>query len=124
MPNYLTAWFIPAGCFFFDNAVLVIHIEAANEGIENGRAAYAAKLRHIPVIADLFHDRRFPQLAVQRMDMHFFSDWITSAPRDEIQDFFGKRDDNAARQRQKSIGALARIVALERQAHLHDAERQ
>ena len=44
-----------------------------------------------------------------------------ACPDDQIENFTGKRDDNAARQRQKALAALAGVVALQRQPHLHDA---
>lgn len=40
------------------------------------------------------------------------------------QDFLGEGDDNAARQRQEAVGALAGIMGLEGQTNLHDTPAQ
>lgn len=41
--------------------------------------------------------------------------------RDQVQNLFGKGDDDAARKGEKAVAALAGIVGLERKSHLHDA---
>ena len=43
---------------------------------------------------------------------------------DQVEDFFGKSHDQAAAKRQKSLGTLGRVVALEREANLHNAPTQ
>src|SRR5699024_11041478 len=43
---------------------------------------------------------------------------------DQVQDLFGKGDDDTAGQRQEALAALAGIMALQRQAHLNDAPAQ
>ena len=43
---------------------------------------------------------------------------------DKVKDFFGKRHHEAAGQRQKSLGTLGRVVALEGQTDLHHAPAQ
>ena len=41
--------------------------------------------------------------------------------RDQVQNLFGKGDDDAACKGEKAVAALAGIVGLERKSHLHDA---
>ena len=43
---------------------------------------------------------------------------------DQVQDLLGEGDDDAASQRQKTLRALAGVMALEGEAHLHDAPAQ
>ncbi len=40
----------------------------------------------------------------------------------EIQDLFGKGNDDTSRDGQKSVCPLGRVVRFKRKAHLHDAE--
>lgn len=47
-----------------------------------------------------------------------------SGPGDQVQDFFGKGDDNSACQGKKPLGALAGVVGLKAQAHLNHAPAQ
>lgn len=43
---------------------------------------------------------------------------------DQSKNFLGKGNDNAARHSEHAVGPLGRIMALEGQAHLQDAEAQ
>ena len=42
--------------------------------------------------------------------------------RDKIENLFCKGDDNAARDGEKAVGSLRRVVAFKRETDLHDAE--
>lgn len=44
-----------------------------------------------------------------------------SAAHNEIEDLFGKGNDHSTGQSEKAVGTLGRVVALEREANLHDA---
>ena len=47
---------------------------------------------------------------------------LLTLPHNQVKDFFCKCDYDSACKGQKSIGPLRRIVALERESHLHDAK--
>ena len=49
---------------------------------------------------------------------------IISATRNHIQNFLSEHDNHAAEEGQKAVCPLAGVMALQREANLHDAETQ